>query len=236
MKKQLQKRQEDISAVKKQTDRLEEELERQRVFARGENIVFYGIPEVVPDRESEDDCASTLVNSLNSHDEGRKWAMEAIAQAHRLGRKQKNQIRPRPVIAKFVKSRDKRDLIANRSVCKKLVKADIRMNDDLTPKQRSTLKDLRDDGYTAFYRGTKLFSKRRRQPDQQATAVVSSMDSDDEAQFDDDDEVYRGGCGAVEDPTYSPARRSLNFNDSNGRPRSMAADEDANSTADRTRP
>ena len=118
---------------------------------------------------------------------------------------------------------------------KKLGNADIRMNDDLTPKQRSTLKGLRDDGYTAFYRGTKLFSKRKRQPDQQATAVVSSMDSDDEAQFDDDDEVYRGGCGAVEDPTFSPARRSLNFNDSNGRPRSMAADENANSTGDRTR-
>ena len=55
---------------------------------------------------------------------------------------------------------------------------------------------------------------------------MSDMDSDDEAQFDDDDEVYRGGCGAVEDPTFSPARRSLNFNDSNGRPRSMAADEE----------
>ena len=78
MKKQLQKRQEDISAVKKQTDRLEEELERQRVFARRENIVFYGIPEMVHDRESGDDCASTLVNILNSHDEGRKWTMEAI--------------------------------------------------------------------------------------------------------------------------------------------------------------
>ena len=117
---------------------------------------------------------------------------------------------------------------------KELGKADIRMNDDLTPKQRSTLKDLRDDGYTAFYRGTKLFSKRRRQPDQRATAVVSSMDSDDEAQFDDDDEVYRGGCGAVEDPTCSPARSSLNFNDSNGCPQSMVADVDANSTGDRT--
>ena len=206
MKEQLQKRQEDISAVKKQTDRLEqkilrmeEELERQRVFARRENIVFYGIPAVVHDRESEDDCASTLVNILNSHDEGRKWTMEAIAQAHRLGRKQKNQIRPSPVIAKFVKSRDKRDLIANRSVCKKLVKADIRMNDDLTPKQRSTLKDLRDNGYSAFYRGTKLLSKRRQPPDQQAAAVVSDMDSDNEEQFDDDDEVYLDGCDAVED-------------------------------------
>lgn len=133
-----------------------------------------------------------------------------------------------------MRRRDKRDLIANRSVCKKLVKADIRMNDDLTPKQRSTLKDLRDNGYSAFYRGTKLLSKRRQPPDQQAAAVVSDMDSDNEEQFDDDDEVYQDGCDAVEDPTFSPARRSLNFNDSNGKPRSMAADEDASSTGDRT--
>ena len=49
MKEQQQKRPEDISAAKKQTDRMEEkklhrieeELERQRVFARRENIVFY---------------------------------------------------------------------------------------------------------------------------------------------------------------------------------------------------
>ena len=58
MKEQLQKRQDDISAVKKQTERLnerlvrmEEELERQKIFARRNNIVFYGIPEVVHDRE-----------------------------------------------------------------------------------------------------------------------------------------------------------------------------------------
>ena len=95
MKDQLLKRQKGISAVKKQTDKLEEKLvrvekeqERQRVFAWRDNVVFYRIPEVVHDREFEDDCARTLVNILNSHDTGNKWTVDHAEQAHRLGRKE----------------------------------------------------------------------------------------------------------------------------------------------------
>ena len=36
---------------------MEEELERQKILAGRNNIVFYGIPEVVHDRESDADCA-----------------------------------------------------------------------------------------------------------------------------------------------------------------------------------
>ena len=37
------------------------------------------------------------------------------------------------------------------------------MNDDLTVKQRDTLKQLRDDGWVAYYRGTRLITTRRQQ-------------------------------------------------------------------------
>ena len=37
------------------------------------------------------------------------------------------------------------------------------MNDDLTVKQRDTLKQLRDDGWVAYYRGTRLMTTRRQQ-------------------------------------------------------------------------
>ena len=83
MKEQLQKRQGDISAVKKQRERLderlvrmEEEVERQEIFARRSNTVFYGIPEVVHDRESDADCARTLVNIFNGHDPERTWTAD----------------------------------------------------------------------------------------------------------------------------------------------------------------
>ena len=245
MKEQLQKRQEDISAVKKQTERLnerlvrmEEELERQKIFARRNNIVFYGIPEVVHDRESDADCARTLVNIFNDHDPERTWTVDDLACTHRLGKKGDDQTRPRPIIATFVRNRDKRNLIASRSMRRMLSEVDIRMNDDLTPKQRSTLKDLRDDGCIAFYRGTKLFSKRKQQPKQRDTAVVNKMDSDDDAIFDDVNEVRQGGWAEGDGLTLSPARRLSNSDDStcSSRPlQSLAVDEDVDRTGDRTR-
>ena len=102
------------------------------------------------DRESRDDCARTLVNIWNSHDPGRKWTVDDIARAHRLGRRRKTRYDHVHSSLKFVRSRDKRTLIANSSKGEKHGKAEIRMDDDLTPKQRSTLKDLRDDGFSAF--------------------------------------------------------------------------------------
>ena len=111
------------------------------------------------------------------------------------------------------------------------------MNADLTSKQRGTLKDLRDDRCIAFYRGTKLFSKRKQQPKQRDTAVVSNVDSDDDAIFDDVNEVRQSGW-AGDGLTLSPARRLSNSDDStcSNRPlQSLAVNEGVDRTGDRTR-
>ena len=97
-------------------------------------------------------------------------------------------------------------------------------------------KDLRDDGCTAFYGATKLFSKRRQQPKQHDTAVVNNVDSDDDAIFDDVDEVRQGGWVEGDGLTPSPARRLSNSDDSSNRPlQSLAVNEDVDRTGDRTR-
>ena len=80
--------------------------------------------------------------------------------------------------------------------------------------KRSTLKDLRDDGYIAFYGAIKLFSKRKQQPKQHDTAVVNNVDSDDDAVFDAVDEVHQGGWAEGDGLISTPARRLSNSDDS----------------------
>ena len=95
---------------------MEEELERQKIFDRRNNIVFCGIPEVVHDRKSDADCARTLVNIFNDHDPERTRTVDDLACTHWLEKKGDDPTRPRLIIATFVRNRDKRNLIASRSM------------------------------------------------------------------------------------------------------------------------
>jgi hypothetical protein len=65
------------------------------------------------------------------------------------------------VLVKLVSSAGKRDLIANISFRRNLRKEQIKIDDDLTKEQRDTLRELRREGHVAYYRGSKLVSRRR---------------------------------------------------------------------------
>jgi hypothetical protein len=88
-------------------------------------------------------------------------APKDIAKAYRLGREDRDATRPRPVLVKMISNRDNRRLIANRFIRKNIKKNDIDMKDDLTEKQRDKLKQLRGEGFLAYYRGTQLITKPR---------------------------------------------------------------------------
>ena len=171
----LQKKEEDVEEMKSRTKGLDgrlkkiEEVEQQQITRRQDNIVFFGVPEK-EGRESNDDCASTMVTLLNQHDPLRRWKSDDMARVQRLGKKERETDRegsgsgrPRPVLVRFVRGSDKRRLISSRTLRKELYKANVTMTDDLTVKQRDTLKQLRDDGWVAYYRGTRLITTRRQQ-------------------------------------------------------------------------
>ena len=118
---------------------MEEEVERQQIINRQDNIVFFEIPEK-EGRESEDDCVSIMVRLLNQHDLLRRWKSDDMAKAHRFGKKRgtdrkgSRSNRPRPILVKFNRGSDKRRLISNRTLRRELHKAGVTMNDDLTVK------------------------------------------------------------------------------------------------------
>lgn len=63
----------------------------------------------------------------------------------------------------------KRTLISSKTVRRNLRADGIKMDDDLTAQQRQTVKDLRASGFTAFWRGTRLYQKQRAQQSAHST-------------------------------------------------------------------
>ena len=149
------------------------ELDRQQIFSRRDNVVFYGIPEV---QDGAEDCARALAELINSHSYSeRVWSEDDFDRAHRLGRA--SSTKTRPVIAKLHRSRDKRALIANKSLTKDLAKVGVRLSDDHTTKQRTVLKELRRQGLTVYFRGARLISRPGPKSDTRHQAAPEDLDT-----------------------------------------------------------
>ena len=138
-----------------------------------------------------------------------------------------------PVIAKLHRSRDKRALIANKSLTKDLAKMGVRLSDDHTTKQRTVLKELRRQGLTAYFRGARLISRPGPKSDTRHQAAPEDLDtlhrsSDEEHQSSAilPDAVHRLCDGPSKDqwssghrPTdhHSPDRRSTDHHSTDRR-------------------
>ena len=102
---------------------LNQELDRQQIFSRRDNVVFYGIPEV---RDGAEDCASALAEVIDSHScSDRVWSEDDFDRAHRLGRA--SSTKTRPVIAKLHRSRDNRPLVTSKSLKTDLAKVGVKL-------------------------------------------------------------------------------------------------------------
>ena len=109
-------------------------------------------------RDGAEDCVRALAELINSHScSERVWSEDDFDRAHRLGRA--SSTKTRRVIAKLHRSRDKRALVANKSLKKDLAKVGVRLSDDHTTKQRTVLKELRRQGLTAYFRGARLINR-----------------------------------------------------------------------------
>ena len=157
----------------RKVEELTQELDRQQICSRRDNVVFYGIPEV---QDGAEDCVRALAELINSHScSERVWSEDDFDRAHRLGRA--SSTKTRPVIAKLHRSRDKRALIAKKSLTKDLAKVGVRLSDDHTTKQRTVLKELRRQGLTAYFRGARLISRPGPKSDTRHQAAPEDLDT-----------------------------------------------------------
>ena len=140
----------EIGSLNDRFTKIEEEIENQQRYSRRENIIFHGLPE--NSSSAEGDEKQNMVRLLNKHVSGKSWSGDDFTRVHRLGRGQRGG-HPRPVIARFTRHDDKFLVFGARE---NLKTEGISVSSDLTPKQRSEIKKLRDEGKKAFYKGGRL--------------------------------------------------------------------------------
>ena len=167
-------------------DTLDKDIDRLEAYSRRENIRVFGIPE---------DCDETplsikekLLEIFRVASPHKTWTPRDILRAHRIGTTNDNQDNPRPIIVRFLHWDDKMCLYQGRD---DLRTRGVRIADDLTRRQRQTLKKVKDSGRTGyFYKGqlryrdnkqnsgekSRVYRRGRRQlnPDYEATAKLYS--------------------------------------------------------------
>ena len=144
-----------------------DQIDRIEGYSRRNNVKFYGIPE--SDRpESNTDCSEAVKLVLKTYMPNEKWSDDVIDRAHRLGGRQSSQnTRPRPIIAKFLRWSDAMCLMKNKEARADMKKENLTVAQDLTRRQSSTLKELRDEGKSGYFVNGKLHIRNN---DQRPTA------------------------------------------------------------------
>ncbi|XP_067668149.1 uncharacterized protein [Haliotis asinina] len=151
----------DTDALSQKVDDIDSRIEKQdadidklEAFSRRDNIVFHGLAE--SQDESFNKCKDTVVSVLNNFVKARHWVRPDIICAHRIGKKQTYQERPRPLIARFSLIEDKITVLKHRD---NLRVGNIGVANDLTKLQRETLADLKSKGQIAFYKNGNLITR-----------------------------------------------------------------------------
>ena len=95
----------EIESIKSDHINLREDFLDTKCRQMCENLIFTGINEVQLVQGEQENCERTLINFLAEHMQ--IYEQIQFDRVHRLGRYRRNQVRPRPIIAKFHEYRAK---------------------------------------------------------------------------------------------------------------------------------
>ncbi|KAL8618125.1 hypothetical protein ACOMHN_034352 [Nucella lapillus] len=134
---------------------LQDEVDRLESFSRRNNVRLFGIPESAR-AEDFDTCAETVKKTLQNDIPQINWDNNPVERAHRIGRYNPNNPNPRPIIVKFTRWRDAMKVMRNQEARSKLQENSVRIAQDLTRRQASQLRDLKQVSKSGYFMGGKL--------------------------------------------------------------------------------
>ena len=157
----------EMKALKSEVDRLEQ-------FSRRDNLRMYGVPHSGnAEFENYDTCAKAVTDILNSADGPKQWTTDDIARAHRVGQSLNG--KPKPMIVKFNRWKDKMAILSDRKFRDSLERRGVKVVSDLTRQQAEVVAAAKRDGKVAFFKRGKLTVEPRR-PDPRSYAEVAAAD------------------------------------------------------------
>ena len=150
----------ELERKSKTIETLDKDVDRLEAYSRRDTLRIFGLPEMV--RESHESLKKNVITSvLNVACPDINWYQEHIVCTRRVGHEvADNPDNPRILLIKFLQWDKMMAVLKGRD---KLREAGIRVGDDLTRRQRATLKHLSDKGQLGyFYKGELLSAARKR--------------------------------------------------------------------------
>ena len=134
------------------TTELEDKVEKLETETRKNNLKFFNVPE-----SDEDDfaaCVRTVIDLLTAAVPSIDWKAWDFSRAFRLGPYRENQQAPRPLLVQFERGSDRMAVLTEgRS---ELRKNGVTVAADLTERQKAVIDDHRQQGLSAYFKGSKL--------------------------------------------------------------------------------
>ena len=139
------------------TTMMEEKLDNLEGFSRRDNLKFLNISQLAD--EDYETCVMKVVSILQDSVPNRQWCRADIVRAHRLGSNTSDKSRngfskPQPMIVQFTRWSDKMDVLTKGREA--LKKKGVTVAGDLTTKQQNTIREHRERGLRAYYKGNRL--------------------------------------------------------------------------------
>ena len=146
--------QENTDNVKHRLDKLEKELDTLEAISKQCNSKFLGVTE--RGRESYRTCVERIVDILNECSSSRTWKNSDIETAYQIGDRRRRSDQPRPLIVRFQRWSDKKE-VSYDTVARDLLRRDgIRVSSELTTRQRDEVRHYRRQGKVAYYKNGRL--------------------------------------------------------------------------------
>ena len=137
-----------IRSLASRLERLEKSVENQERYSRRDNLLFHDIPGNTD--ESFQTTTDTLVKVLNENVQNFQCTKDDFIRVHRLRSKQAGKS---PIIARFLRSTDKLNVLKSRKL---LRDKGIGVSNDMTPRQREELNNLKQQGKRGYYKSGRL--------------------------------------------------------------------------------
>ena len=157
--------------MEEMTQRLDDKIDKLESFSKRDNLKFFNVAEST-EPENYDSCAKKILDLLQNCVPDRVWQLSDIVRAHRLGTDKNrndsgsnnsgNDRRPRPIIVKFAHWGAKMHVLTKGR--DGLKRQGVAVAGGLTTRQQSIIKQYRNDGIRAYYKGNQLVVGGRLQP------------------------------------------------------------------------
>eukprot|EP00745_Piridium_sociabile_P028451 TRINITY_DN4581_c0_g1_i8.p1 TRINITY_DN4581_c0_g1~~TRINITY_DN4581_c0_g1_i8.p1 ORF type:complete len:674 (-),score=116.05 TRINITY_DN4581_c0_g1_i8:159-2180(-) len=144
--------------------KMDSQMDKIESFSRRNNLRFFNVYE--GPHEDGSQCIRKVVQLLNRFFPAKQWTTDDVERAHRLGQRNSNYSRPRPIIARLYRWQDKLCILRAGDCRREMANTlGIRVSSDLTDRQNQVVREARDAGRHAYVWKGRLFYNNKKQQD-----------------------------------------------------------------------